>query len=859
MLIFRLLFVIFRLLFSSRFPFIACRFVWEDRRAFRSLLADLFGRELHFAINFRIKLPFADPRGSRARARARILSQRLHEPWPARRTQLGGGKGAASGQVRGNRWRLKGTASGLANPFSEEIYFTPADERAFMMDKYKNSTLPRGLLKRLPLVECTDPQWKPTGTRYRRHDKEAFQIHRALTLVLESDCQSNKRWQLWGGGKQSYRCWDTLKANDIKTVLSATHYPAGGRPCRGVEYPPQCDINAMCEGILPFAELAERLVELDHHLTHAGSALVNCLKGANRTGALLAAFIMAKCQVGVDEAMEYLVKLRPIIDIYDPAAENTVSPYEYLQVHEEMLKTLFEDEDDIAVMQLPVVVNEYNFAKLITKEFGMIDKDVRDKIGIVTPGELGLCPEGDAPVTPGAAVPEVVPKLKLKLTPRIDTAPKLKLTPRIEAAIHAAAGSDDGQGSGTGSVKSCDRKRSSKSAGPDDEEEGDAGASGSAQDATKRAKTETVLKEELADLRAKAEAKDKEVARLQAMIEQMNKDLASKAAKKDATDATTPRPKSTSESESSEKADWDGDEEKSVSDQTKRSRSREKGRAQFQNLRNLQAKGIKLINLLHTKETPENLTWIDDCMFLPEEKLEEIANVRDGNGVTPLHAACRMHKMGIVTKLLNSHPGIADAKTYAAPSKPASWTPLMCLCDTPIARMDHHHDQRVKNFIEMALLLMDSMSKEALSEQTESSDATFLHMLCARGHREPVREVLNHLRSHLQWSDAEIAKLINTPGSKGKGCVDTAFKNDVMVAKELIKYGGKPLLDNPSAASGQASSSSSWWEGAQWSKPNHHERRNASYWERGSDSNKKSDWKYHDSRENRWDPDPRDW
>ena len=96
--------------------------------------------------------------------------------------------------------------------------------------------------------------------------------------------------------------------------------------------------------------------------------------------------------------------------------------------------------------------------------------------------------------------------------------------------------------------------------------------------------------------------------------------------------------------------------------------------------------------------------------------------------------------------------------------------------------------------------------------------------------------------------------------------MDTAFKNDVMVAKELIKYGGKPLLDNPnykdskaSSASGQASSSSSWWEGAQWSKPNHHEKRNASYWERGSDTNKRSDWKYHDSRENRWDPDPRDW
>ena len=91
-------------------------------------------------------------------------------------------------------------------------------------------------------------------------------------------------------------------------------------------------------------------------------------------------------------------------------------------------------------------------------------------------------------------------------------------------------------------------------------------------------------------------------------------------------------------------------------------------------------------------------------------------------------------------------------------------------------------------------------------------------MLCARGHREPVREVLYHLRSHLEWSDADISKLINTPGSKGKGCVDTAFKNDVMVAKELIKYGGRALVGNPnpkdpkeSSASGQASSSSSWW------------------------------------------------
>ena len=73
----------------------------------------------------------------------------------------------------------------------------------------------------------------------------------------------------------------------------------------------------------------------------SGSALVHCLRGANRVGIFSCAYLIGKCQVNLVTALAHLRSLRKTIDISGRAHGSFVDPGEFLRTHEKTIRDRF--------------------------------------------------------------------------------------------------------------------------------------------------------------------------------------------------------------------------------------------------------------------------------------------------------------------------------------------------------------------------------------------------------------------------------------------------------------------------------------------------------------------------------------
>jgi hypothetical protein len=122
--------------------------------------------------------------------------------------------------------------------------------------------------------------------------------------------------------------------------------------------------------------------------------------------------------------------------------------------------------------------------------------------------------------------------------------------------------------------------------------------------------------------------------------------------------------------------------------------------------------------------------------------LQDVAAIRDFNGMTPLHVACRLVHVVWVETLVEAYPDAANFRTFLV-SNPKSWTPLQCMADTPA---------KVEGICKMqaiCTMLIENMSAEALFNQTETGGQNFLHTMTSRGHSSVIERVLPLLKEQL--------------------------------------------------------------------------------------------------------------
>ena len=218
-----------------------------------------------------------------------------------------------------------------------------------------------------------------------------------------------------------------------------------------------------------------------------------------------------------------------------------------------------------------------------------------------------------------------------------------------------------------------------------------------------------------------------------------------------------------------------------------------------------------MMRAMQNCEYPAVTNLLEDSV--PVEDLPVICTTRDNNGMTPLHHACRLQARGFVDIFLEHGADVANWFTHAEPHKPAKWTPLLCLADSPIIQ---GCDSAYAALTDLVVVLLQVMDKKAIAAQT-STGSNFFHLIASRGYEKVVLDILKSFdRGNLPLLDKDfLLDLLNTPTSNGKGVVDTAFKSKTTLALALQKWGAHPLLPPPPKKNKQEEYTSYDWEDGQ--------------------------------------------
>lgn len=82
----------------------------------------------------------------------------------------------------------------------------------------------------------------------------------------------------------------------------------------------------------------------------------------------------------------------------------------------------------------------------------------------------------------------------------------------------------------------------------------------------------------------------------------------------------------------------------------------------------------------------EDSDWVQitNMLSTADIDLAFVCTLRDGNGMSVLHHACRLQAESYITRFIEFAPEVCNWPTYKTPSKPVHWTPLMCLVDPPV-------------------------------------------------------------------------------------------------------------------------------------------------------------------------------
>jgi hypothetical protein len=165
------------------------------------------------------------------------------------------------------------------------------------------------------------------GNLQNKIAKERFNESRPLSLVFDMD--KGRQYDLWIGCKTAL---NRVQSNMIRVLLSCCDYNinSNSQAASYCNVMPNLDINAIVAGKLKSDFVRECFLQFDRNAAASGSGMMQCLRGANRSGLVMIAFLMARFKLTTSDAIGYLKELRPIVDISQPARGCGVFPVDWL-------------------------------------------------------------------------------------------------------------------------------------------------------------------------------------------------------------------------------------------------------------------------------------------------------------------------------------------------------------------------------------------------------------------------------------------------------------------------------------------------------------------------------------------------
>ena len=195
-------------------------------------------------------------------------------------------------------------------------------------------------------------------THYRKVDKIRYNREEPMTLVLNTP-------EIWVGGIEAAEDWDLHRDAHVKVIMTCANLTISGQENYKVSNYLRCDMNAVTEGHIKFDHFVQKLLDFDTRVERIqGSALVHCLRGANRVGIFTCAYLMAKCQVNLKTAYLHLQSLRKTVDISSREHGNWVDPEDFLRMHEKEIRARFKASSRV-VSHLPVVVSRLEYKGMV--------------------------------------------------------------------------------------------------------------------------------------------------------------------------------------------------------------------------------------------------------------------------------------------------------------------------------------------------------------------------------------------------------------------------------------------------------------------------------------------------------------
>ena len=168
-----------------------------------------------------------------------------------------------------------------------------------------------------------------------------------------------------------------------------------------------------------------------------------------------------------------------------------------------------------------------------------------------------------------------------------------------------------------------------------------------------------------------------------------------------------------------------------------------------------------------------------------------ILEIKDHNGLTVLHHACRLGLPSVTERVLQINKHLVDVLTFPD-GKPPHWTSLMVL-------VDRWQDKPSYQQCMQHMLTACSSATYAMRAPTGQSP---FHVAASRGQWWVMKQLCWGLYN-AAGSDAAafamVESIINSPGGgRDAGVVDHAFRSNTKLALWLIKnWGGKALLSPP--------------------------------------------------------------
>ena len=189
--------------------------------------------------------------------------------------------------------------------------FTPLDPRmALLPDSLKGAVvdLVRSGWKPPMVSDRGVIELQPFLTRSCKAQREGYNKLRPMTPVLDLVAGG----QLWLGSMVTPAI---LRSNAIGGVVDCT-----GRPRElpgGIESLMNFDLDRMTEEH-DVATALKALEVIDQKLEAGDSVLVNCLRGANRSPVLVILYLMLKCNLTWQQAVDHASLCRGLVDVRDP-------------------------------------------------------------------------------------------------------------------------------------------------------------------------------------------------------------------------------------------------------------------------------------------------------------------------------------------------------------------------------------------------------------------------------------------------------------------------------------------------------------------------------------------------------------